>query len=253
MAVPGGAAGRHAYEKIFASLGGCNQKWARTAPVLILGTAKTNSARTARRTGLRCTTWARRLVSDLQAAALGLATHQMAGFDPEAAQKAFGIPEEYALGTVIALGYQGEPAALGDETLIEREIAARASKPLGEICVQGVGRAGEDCKGSESSWQEIEVPECPERAWGHGRVRELGAAAMVNPSMETIPLNPRKTRENAQGRGRLGRARPIAAARAAGLAGARNCGVRGAGPGAGGVGGAGAGTGAEVEYGAEPV
>jgi nitroreductase len=69
----------------------------------------------------------------LQAAELGLTTHQMAGFDHEAARQALGIPEEYALGTVIALGYQGEPEALGDATLIEREITARTRKPLDEI------------------------------------------------------------------------------------------------------------------------
>ena len=61
----------------------------------------------------------------LQAAALGMTTHQMGGFDHEAARKALEIPEDYALGAVIALGYQGEPAALGDETLIEREFAPR--------------------------------------------------------------------------------------------------------------------------------
>jgi nitroreductase len=69
----------------------------------------------------------------LQAAALGLTTHQMAGYNQEAARKALGIPEEYALGSVIALGYQGEPSALGDATLIERETTARTRKPLDEI------------------------------------------------------------------------------------------------------------------------
>jgi hypothetical protein len=43
------------------------------------------------------------------------------------------IPENYALGSVIALGYQGEPAALPNPKLIEREIAPRERKPLSEI------------------------------------------------------------------------------------------------------------------------
>ena len=77
----------------------------------------------------------------LQAAALGLATHQMAGFDPEKARKLFGIPAEYATGSVIALGYQGEPAALEDERLIQQETAARTRKPLGEIVLGEWGEA----------------------------------------------------------------------------------------------------------------
>jgi nitroreductase len=79
----------------------------------------------------------------LQAAALGLTTHQMAGFDQEAARKAFAIPDEYAIGAVIALGYQDEPAALGDAVLIERETAARTRKALDEIVFSEWGKAAE--------------------------------------------------------------------------------------------------------------
>ena len=66
----------------------------------------------------------------LQASALGLASHQMAGFDQDAARKVLEIPEDYALGSVIALGYQGEPAALTNERLIAQEVAPRQRKPL---------------------------------------------------------------------------------------------------------------------------
>jgi hypothetical protein len=57
----------------------------------------------------------------------------MGGFNQEAVRQALGIPAEYAVGAVIALGYQGEPAVLGDVTMIERETTARTRKPLGEI------------------------------------------------------------------------------------------------------------------------
>jgi nitroreductase len=75
----------------------------------------------------------------LEARALGLATHQMAGFDEEAARKALGIPEEFAVGSIMALGYQGEPSALPNESLIAREIAPRTRKPLSELVFSAWG------------------------------------------------------------------------------------------------------------------
>jgi nitroreductase len=137
-----GRKGDSAYQKIFESLGEYNQKWAKTAPVLILGAARTKFSHNGadNRVALYDLGAAASYMT-LQAAALGLATHQMAGFDPEKAKKLFGIPEEYIMGAAIALGYQGEPAALGDETLIEREIAARARKPLTEFVFKEWGEA----------------------------------------------------------------------------------------------------------------
>jgi hypothetical protein len=54
----------------------------------------------------------------------------MAGFDVAAARQALAIPENYAIGAVIALGYQGEPAALANEQMLAQEIAPRQRKPL---------------------------------------------------------------------------------------------------------------------------
>jgi nitroreductase len=75
----------------------------------------------------------------LQAAALGLAAHHMAGYDHEAARQAPEIPESYALGSVIALGYQDEPAVLANEQLITRETAPRERKPLSELVFSAWG------------------------------------------------------------------------------------------------------------------
>lgn len=129
-----GSRGSSAYQKIFDSLGAFNQAWAAKAPVLILGVAKTTfSHNNAPNRVALYDLGAATSYLTLQAAALGLGTHQMAGFDPEAARKAFGIPEEYTPGAVIALGYQGEPAALANDQLIAHEIEPRARKPLSEL------------------------------------------------------------------------------------------------------------------------
>jgi nitroreductase len=75
----------------------------------------------------------------LEAAALGLAAHQMGGFNQDAARKNLGIPDDYLIGSVIAIGYQGEPAALDNEKLLVQEQSPRARKPLSEIVFSSWG------------------------------------------------------------------------------------------------------------------
>jgi len=139
-----GVRGSSTYDKIFQSLGDFNKKWAGLAPVLILNAAKTKSTQSGRHNRVALyDLGAAASYLCLQAAALGLATHQMEGFDSEAARKAFGIPEEYVIGVVMALGYQGEPSALGNEQLIEGELAPRTRKRLREFVYSDWGRPAE--------------------------------------------------------------------------------------------------------------
>jgi nitroreductase len=128
------------HKKIFDSLMPFNQLWTASAPVLILGVAKTKFSHndSPNRVALYDLGAAASYLT-LQAAALGLATHQMAGFDPDAARKAFGIGDDYIFGAVIALGYQGEPAALTNEQMLAQEVAPRARKPLKEFMLSSWG------------------------------------------------------------------------------------------------------------------
>lgn len=137
-----GTRGSETYKKIFDSLIPFNQLWAASAPVLILGVAKTTFSHngTPNRVALYDLGAATSYLT-LQAAALGLATHQMAGFDPEAARKAFAIPADYLIGAVIALGYQSEPAALANEQLVAQEVTPRQRKPLKEVMLSSWGAA----------------------------------------------------------------------------------------------------------------
>jgi nitroreductase len=75
----------------------------------------------------------------LQAASMGIATHQMAGLDKDVARKAFGIPEDFVIGAVIALGYQGEPSALTDPKMLKQETAPRTRKALSEFVLSAWG------------------------------------------------------------------------------------------------------------------
>lgn len=111
-----------------------NQAWALKAPVLILGAAKKHFSHNESENGYHLyDLGAATGFITLQATALGLATHQMAGFDQVAARKALGIPEEFDLGSVMAFGYQGEPATLTNEKMLKQETLPRARKPLNEI------------------------------------------------------------------------------------------------------------------------
>lgn len=129
-----------AYKKIFDSLMPVNQLWAVSAPVLILGATKTRFSHSdsPNRVALYDLGAAASYLT-LQAAALGIATHQMAGFDVDAARKAFEIPDDYLLGAVIALGYQGEPAALPNEQFLAQEVAPRQRKSMKDFVFSSWG------------------------------------------------------------------------------------------------------------------
>lgn len=130
------------YKKIFSALGEFNRKWAATAPILILGAASSRFAHNQQTNSFAVhDLGAADAFITLQAASMGLKTHQMAGYDQGAARKAFAIPEDFALGSVMALGYQGEPAALGDENLIQTETAPRQRKGFDEFVFSSWGQA----------------------------------------------------------------------------------------------------------------
>jgi nitroreductase len=135
-----GLRGTSTHEKIFQSLGEFNQKWAQKAPVLVLGATKTKFTQSGKdnRVALYDLGAAAAFLA-LEATALGLAAHQMSGFDPEAARKSLAIPDDYAIGAVIALGYQDHPHALDDEKMLDQETKPRTRKPLSEIVYSAWG------------------------------------------------------------------------------------------------------------------
>jgi nitroreductase len=135
-----GRRGSETYKKIFSTLGGFNRDWAGAAPVLILGAGSvTFSHNGAPNAYALYDLGAAAAGLSLQASALGIRTHSMAGFDHAAARQIFHIPDDYHLGAVIALGYQGEPSALTQENLIAQEIAPRTRKPLNEFVLEEWG------------------------------------------------------------------------------------------------------------------
>ncbi|HXS76963.1 MAG TPA: nitroreductase family protein [Terracidiphilus sp.] len=128
-----GHRGSETYNKIFEALVPSNQAWAGTAPVLILGVARTRFSHNDTPNNYAAhDLGAAMALMAVQATALGLAGHQMAGFDWAKAREAFAIPETYAMGSVMALGYQGELTGL-PERFQAQEQSPRSRKPLSEI------------------------------------------------------------------------------------------------------------------------
>lgn len=68
----------------------------------------------------------------LQASALNLHTHQMAGFDKKLAQQLFNLSQDYSPVVIIAVGQVDDPSVL-DLQLREREIKPRTRKELSEL------------------------------------------------------------------------------------------------------------------------
>ncbi len=135
-----GTRGSETYNKIFGSLGEFNQMWAKTAPILILGAARTRFSHNESDNAVAFyDLGAAAATLCYQATALGLHTHQMAGFDRNIARNSFAIPDDFILGAVIALGYQGEPSALTIPQMLQQEVGPRQRKPLSEIVLAAWG------------------------------------------------------------------------------------------------------------------
>src|ERR1700679_4061806 len=111
-----GKKGDETYAKILDSLIEFNQAWAKTAPVLILSVGKKTFTHNGSPNGFAMhDTGAASATFSLEATALGMHTHGMAGLDKDKARTNFGIPEDFEVGAVGALGYLGAPEVLPEQ------------------------------------------------------------------------------------------------------------------------------------------
>lgn len=126
------------YERLLGLVVEQNKIWAAKAPVLILTAAKlTHDA------GERPNKFALHDVGlasanmTFQATSLGLAVHQMGGFNAEEARTVLNIPKDFEPVAMIALGY-GDTTDFLPQYLRERELAPRVRKNLSELAFDGV-------------------------------------------------------------------------------------------------------------------
>lgn len=106
-----------------------NQEWARNAPVLMIACAATLFRNGKPNRWGQYDTDQAAISLCIQAEALGLATHQMGGFDGDAVRKTFAVPDDFTPMAAIALGYQGDPEILG-QNFHDIETAERRRQPM---------------------------------------------------------------------------------------------------------------------------
>ena len=126
-----------AWQTAFDCLASSNQTWVKHASLLLLGCANTilDVNQQANRFAQYDTgAAAENLV--LQAASMGLAAHQMGGFNSDLAREKFNIPTQYTPMAMLCVGYEGDANDLPDE-LKTRELAERKRKPLGDLFFAG--------------------------------------------------------------------------------------------------------------------
>jgi nitroreductase len=114
-----------------------NRRWAQHAPLLMLSIARLNFERNNKPNRHAFHDVGQAVASlTLQATALGLVVHQMAGFEIEKARAEYKLPEGYEPVAAIAVGYQGDAAAL-PEDLREKEFAPRTRRAQDSFVFKG--------------------------------------------------------------------------------------------------------------------
>jgi nitroreductase len=125
------------WQKAFDCLSENNRKWVKNVPLLLLSCAGSTFGHSGKPNRYaQHDTGAASVCLALQGLALGLAVHQMGGYDAAKARASFGIPEEYTPMAMIAVGYQAAPDVLDEETKT-KELRPRSRKPLASIFFEG--------------------------------------------------------------------------------------------------------------------
>jgi nitroreductase len=127
------------FERMLSCLVPFNQAWCRHVPVLMLTVARVVGDDGGRYTHAAHDVGQAAAHLTIQAMALGLHVHQMAGIEPKRIRELYAVPDSHEPLTGIALGYIGNPDML-DAKLKERELAPRQRRKQDEFVF--VGRFG---------------------------------------------------------------------------------------------------------------
>ncbi len=128
--------GEDQWPHFFDLLAGANQAWAKNAGVLVVVLAAKTFARNGKPNPVHLydvgAAWQN---AALQATALGLVAHGMSGFDYERAAKDLGVPDDFAVAAMFALGHPGDPNELPEDYQEIEKPSGR--RPVSESICEG--------------------------------------------------------------------------------------------------------------------
>jgi nitroreductase len=131
------------HAKVVSTLMPGNAEWADKAPVLVVTVAKLVMDNGRVHTHAFHDVGLATQNMLIQATALDLHAHPMAGFSADKAREVFEIPAGYDPVTVIAIGYLGDPNTLPEHRR-QMELSSRTRKPLKDFVFEGSwGQSGE--------------------------------------------------------------------------------------------------------------
>jgi nitroreductase len=114
-----------------------NQQWARLAPVLMVSVAKLNFDKTGKPNRHAFHDVGLAVGSMLvEATALDLCVHQMAGFSPEKVREIYRVPDGFEPVAAIAVGYGADVEDI-PEAFRQAELGPRSRRPIQSFVFQG--------------------------------------------------------------------------------------------------------------------
>lgn len=121
------------WQQAFDCLSENNRKWCKNVPLLFMACAGATFEHNGQpNRWAQYDTGMAAVSLTLEAVAQGLAAHQMGGFDMARARAAFAIPADFTPMAMIAVGHQAAAETIEDEETRQKELKARARKPLAE-------------------------------------------------------------------------------------------------------------------------
>ncbi len=111
--------------------------WAKNAGMLIVSFGKKTFTKNGKLNQYALfDTGAANMSITLQAEAMGLITHQMGGFAVDKANDVLGVPEDFSVGSMMAVGKPGTMEG-AEETLITRQSSPRSRSPQSAFVFKG--------------------------------------------------------------------------------------------------------------------
>jgi hypothetical protein len=115
-----------------------NQAWAKYAGALLIAVSKESFSHNGTPNRVHAYDLGQAVAQlSLQATALGLHVHQMAGINSSRIRQEYSIPDGYVPQTAIALGYAAREVLPGQQSFADRDTKSRNRKKISEYVFSG--------------------------------------------------------------------------------------------------------------------